>query len=212
MSLGAHSDYPAVEKLIHYFDDSLRSFGPTARGVDWRDHDGHFGRLRWGINQLRLKPNDRVLDFGCGYGALYGLLLERGLDAVQYHGYDINETMLATARELFKDFSNATFSNEIPSGYLCDYSVAIGTFHVKADSSDAEFDSIVVESLRTMAKISQKGWIASFLCWPSADFRVKEHLRYYRAHELTTMLDDIGKLKVVENPGFHEFALVMEDQ
>jgi SAM-dependent methyltransferase len=50
------------------------------------------------VRQLRLPPQSKILDFGCGTGLYTGLLLDEGLG---YHGFDIDERFVTFARMLY---------------------------------------------------------------------------------------------------------------
>lgn len=51
------------------------------------------------IERLSIKPDEKVVDIGCGTGILYDLLTER--DVMHYVGIDISEKMLETFAERF---------------------------------------------------------------------------------------------------------------
>ncbi len=51
------------------------------------------------IERLHIKPQEKIIDVGCGTGILYDLLTER--DVMYYVGIDISEEMLKIFRERF---------------------------------------------------------------------------------------------------------------
>ena len=62
-----------TEKINAYYTDKLKQFGTTAKGVDWRDETSQDIRFEQ-FSKIINKENFSVLDYGCGYGALYRFL------------------------------------------------------------------------------------------------------------------------------------------
>ena len=62
---------------------------------------GYYSQPRPELLRLRPAPYGRVLDVGCGEGAVGRLLLERGADALV--GVEVDETAAHAARELYED-------------------------------------------------------------------------------------------------------------
>ena len=54
--------------------------------------DDEYNHLRSLIKSLKLSPNHKVLDVGCGYGKNLSLLCEIGLNAL---GVEVNQTVVA---------------------------------------------------------------------------------------------------------------------
>jgi SAM-dependent methyltransferase len=203
---------PKLEVIV-YFDECLERFGPTSRGVDWRNSDGHRQRLEWTFGNTVIQGADRILDFGCGYGALRELLLERGMRDVHYDGFDIAASMIGCAENLHREDLNARFFGQLPPNYRCDVAVAIGTFHVKGNSSGQEFDYMVNDSLESMMRMSRRSWIASFMLPPKNNFPSEKHLRYYSAEAAVRLLPkgDRKNVKVLEHTLVNEFALYWQN-
>src|SRR4051812_9276494 len=93
-----------IKKTVSdYYSDKLKKFGPTPRGVDWNSEQSQVLRF----DQLtKLLPHDysgqsKILDYGCGYGALLDFLIRR-YPKVYYTGFDISEEMIATCRSTFQ--------------------------------------------------------------------------------------------------------------
>jgi SAM-dependent methyltransferase len=91
-----------------------------------------------------------VADLGCGYGALFGFLDERlGRRLASYAGYDINEAMLAAARDHVRD-PRARFAHASQPDEVADYAFASGLFNVKLEVTDDEWESHVRATLELL--------------------------------------------------------------
>jgi len=92
---------PARHATFHrqvraYYTDKLREFGPTPRGVDWRDAESQELRFAQLMQICGDARSGSLIELGCGYGALYLYLRRRGLD-FDYTGYDLSEDMVQAA-------------------------------------------------------------------------------------------------------------------
>ncbi|KTD61357.1 class I SAM-dependent methyltransferase [Legionella spiritensis] len=58
------------------------------------------------LNDLEIKPQDSILDIGCGNGAFSRKILEK-IPQGQFSGIDASENMLTLARQEMADYSNA---------------------------------------------------------------------------------------------------------
>lgn len=56
------------------------------------------------IQQMEIKPNDRILDFGCGSLTL-SIMASKMNPLAEFHGVDVDEKILAIAKDKLKDAS-----------------------------------------------------------------------------------------------------------
>lgn len=80
-----------------FYDASIRQYGISARGVQWRSkasQEIRFDQL------LKLLPSDasEIMDVGCGFGDLYLYLPKQNRENLSYKGIDILEKMVGEAR------------------------------------------------------------------------------------------------------------------
>ena len=83
-------------RVADYYTEKIRQYGPTPKGVDWRDAESQelrFARLL----EIVDRPAESLVELGCGYGALYGYLRRTG-HKLAYSGYDISPDMIAAAQ------------------------------------------------------------------------------------------------------------------
>ena len=143
-----------LSRVQAYYDEKIRTHGPTARGVDWNSPESQQLRF-WQL--LKLIDHGRsfsVNDFGCGYGALVDYLEALGL-FYEYTGFDISEEMIARAKELYPD---ARFVSEASQLREADYTLASGIFNVKLKTADDDWKQYMLGVLETMNSLSKSGF------------------------------------------------------
>jgi SAM-dependent methyltransferase len=163
-----------VDGVVEYYERKLAAFGPTARGMDWKDEASQAKRFAQLLRALPVSGRFTMLDYGCGSGALLPFLREGGYD-VGYTGYDRSERMIAEARRLHP---GATFTTDWNSVASPDYVVASGVFNVRLDTPDDTWRAYV---LRTLAAVDGKavhGWAANFLTADADEHRKRPDLHY----------------------------------
>ena len=86
------------QAVVEYYEKQLHRYGPTARGMDWKDEASQ--QLRFavlcGICDLNGKS---VHEIGAGAGHLYDFMQQRRIDA-DYSGSDLSLEMVDAARRL----------------------------------------------------------------------------------------------------------------
>lgn len=143
-----------LSSVTEYYDEKIRTHGPTARGVDWNSPESQQLRF-WQL--LKLIDHGRpfsVNDFGCGYGALVDYLEALGL-FYDYTGFDISEEMIARAKDLYPDSRFVTESSQLREA---DYTVASGIFNVKLKTGDDEWKQYMLGVLETINSLSKSGF------------------------------------------------------
>lgn len=90
----------------------------------------------------RLFDAGTVNDWGCGYGAFYKFC------GAGYTGYDIVPQTLERGRFVLSDHPTE----------IADYTVASGLFNVRLGTPREEWGAYVRRSIRTMFKMSRKGF------------------------------------------------------
>ena len=143
-----------LTRVQEYYDEKLRTHGPTARGVDWKSPESQ--ELRF-AQLAKLIDHDRpftINDFGCGYGALINYLKSCGLQ-FQYVGFDISSEMIARAGEMYP---GASFVDNQGDLREADYTLASGIFNVKLDTDESAWKSYMLDVLDTMNSLSRSGF------------------------------------------------------
>ena len=169
---------PWLKGVAEWYARCLRKFGPSARGVDWKDDASHllrFDKLLYLLDGEPALPFS-VNDFGCGYGALFRLLEERFPGRVtRYYGYDISAEMVGAA-VTYVDSERAQFVQSDRILHTADYAFASGVFNVRHEIGDEVWTPYVEDVLRNLHEKSAKGFAFNALT-TRVDFR-DGHLYY----------------------------------
>ena len=139
----------------------LQEYGTEARGVFWKTGEGQ--RLRFDVLMGVVDEADddkggtSVNDLGCGYGAFFEYLKDMpALRGGAYHGYDICEDMVETARRTIGD-PRARFQQSLIATRRADYSFASGTFNMNLDVGVGTWEEYVRASLDHLWSMTRKG-------------------------------------------------------
>jgi cyclopropane fatty-acyl-phospholipid synthase-like methyltransferase len=200
-----------ISQLIaNYYDEKLRDFGTTPKGVDWKDDFSQIKRLNILLEVVDDMEHFSILDYGCGYGALYDALIER-FDSFSYVGTDVSPSMLETLKLRYTDNENVSVvAPEVAKRSKFDFVVASGIFNVKfADVSD--WEEYVFRTLDEMFQICQEGYATNFLSAHSDKDFQKEHLYYAEpARVLSYILEKHSKcVKLVHHPDLYDFSVIV---
>jgi cyclopropane fatty-acyl-phospholipid synthase-like methyltransferase len=171
------SDRDIVAAVVEYYEGKLAAFGATPRGVDWKDKASQTKRFEQLVRALgmdRRAGPSRILDFGCGYGALLSYTRAHGFDG-SYTGYDRSEEMIAAAKHVHQ---RATFTSDWASVQPADYVMASGVFNVRLDTPEDEWRDYIVNTLALLNAKATSGWAANFLTTYSDEDRKRNDLYY----------------------------------
>ena len=151
-----------LDPVRAHFETSLSAHGPTPRGVDWNSDAAQAIRFEQLIRLCDLGRPFSILDYGCGYGALVDFLQKKGAE-FRYTGYDLLESMLASARDLHRDCLDCRFISREADLEPCDYAVASGVFNKKCETGPAEWQAYVLASLEKLNALGRHGFAFNLL-------------------------------------------------
>jgi SAM-dependent methyltransferase len=149
-------------KLNEYFSGKLKAFGATAEGVDYNGPDAQERRFDQLARVIDPAPPFTVIDYGCGYGAMFDFLQRKGWH-FEYYGVDQIEEMLMAGREKYGQFPNAHFTADAGKAPRSDYLLAGAVFNIKLGSSHDEWQQYICESLLQMDTLCSKGFSFNML-------------------------------------------------
>lgn len=152
-----------VEMIAFSYGAAVKARGATSLGVGWSTSTVQMARLSVLTGIFDGAAADRpvsVIDLGCGWGALWGLLRDQSAPAVsRYTGYDIAPEMIQTARRTFLSTSPGAQDGEegdprarfVVSAHAqegADYGFVSGTYNFSDGTPDAVWEPYVEASLR----------------------------------------------------------------
>lgn len=166
-------------KLADYFTDKLEQFGATAKGVDYNGETAQQIRFAELVRIIKNPTeNFSIIDYGCGYGAMFDFLQAR-YSQFDYYGVDLIEKMVLAGRETHKAFSNAHFTTDEKEVPAADYLVAAGIFNIKLDAAYDEWQDFVCSTLIRMNQLCTKGFAFNMLTKYSDQDRMAQRTDLY---------------------------------
>jgi SAM-dependent methyltransferase len=162
-------------QVVLHYEQQLRRYGATARGMDWKDEASQ--KLRFSV-LCDVAPLDglTVHEIACGAGHLADYLEERGVRA-HYSGSDLSAEMIRAANERHPEleFRQRDILEADPYEPFECYDVVLcsGLFHVRLDRGDAEWWAFVQQIVHRMFSMCRKA-IAFNLMTDQVDYRSPE--------------------------------------
>jgi SAM-dependent methyltransferase len=150
------------ERLARYFAEKLAAFGPTPQGVDYNGPEAQALRFEQLVKVIDPGRPFSIVDYGCGYGALFDFLHGKGWE-FEYHGVDVIERMVEAGRDAHRQFPNARFTSDERELPRADYLVASAIFNVKLDAQDADWRAWIVRTLGRMNELCTRGFSFNML-------------------------------------------------
>ncbi len=166
-----------LNDIRSYFDEKLQKFGTTHQGVDYNSPHSQEHRFAQLIKILNPDKQYSLLDYGSGYGSLYGYLSRLGHD-LTYYGYDILETMVEEGKNIYKDNLHCFFSASLGNIPRVNYAVASGTFNMKMDYENKEWQDFVLKNIQIMNEYSSLGFSFNLLTSYSDQDYMRRDLYY----------------------------------
>jgi SAM-dependent methyltransferase len=149
---------------------NLAEHGLSSRSVGWKDDWSHLLRFERLSRIIDRDGGDyTVNDWGCGYGAMFAYLdALPGARLREYIGYDLSPEMIDAAKaQCDPARSRFVLGPEVTAP--ADYSFVSGTFNVKLQASDEEWDVYVKRQLSVIYAHSRKGiafnLLTSYVDW-----------------------------------------------
>jgi hypothetical protein len=169
----------SLEKIKNLYASNLRKKGAVSTAVGWNTIESQilrFEKLTSVINKN--KKSISVNDYGCGYGAhLAYLVNELRIPVDCYHGYDLSEEMIVTAKSELSWYSGSLkllCGPEITTE--ADYTFVSGTFNVRCDIDETAWKNFIENKLSQIDNFSRCGFafnlLSSYVDWK------EDHLFY----------------------------------
>ena len=146
------------DKVNSTYNRLIKEYGYSPLGVGWGVKDRRDIRFKALISEWEIE-NCRILDFGCGFGDLYGYLKRNNIKT-DYLGLDINHNILNIASKIYPD-ANFLCADILKESDIkkVDYIFSSGVFNnYRRDSN--KFRKEILEKLN---ELSIKGFAINFL-------------------------------------------------
>ena len=205
--MSKHDDI--LEQVSSYYTAKLREFGSEPRGADWNSLESQSTRFAQLVQDLKLEEGTSLLDYGCGYGALFEFLTHEHADKFHYTGYDISEEMIDAAQEQFSKLTNSTWQTTLTSEDQYDYVLASGVLNVKQDIASSEWEQYIWDTLDDMWSHTRMAMSFNILSTHS-DIEYRKDSLYYADPE--TMLEQCTHrfsphVSISQDYGLYEFTV-----
>ena len=152
----------ARKKYREYFNEKIEVYGATPNGADDNGQEAQYIRFEQLIKVIDPITPFTLIDYGCGYGALFDFLQAKGW-RFEYYGYDMLEKMVKTGREAHQNFSNAHFQPLETELVPADYLIAGSIFNNKFEAEVDEWTGTILETLQKMNGLCNKGFSFNIL-------------------------------------------------
>lgn len=200
------------KKLNQFFTDKLAIYGATPKGVDWLGPEAQEIRFAQLVKVIDPSQKFTLIDYGCGYGALFDFLQRKGWD-FEYYGIDLIEKMVLAGRETHQEFPNAHFMIDEKDAPLVDYLLASGIFNIKMDAPYEDWQEFVLRTLKKMDALCSKGFSFNLLTKYSDADRMAERPDLFFADPL--LFFDFCKrtfsrnVALLHDYGIYDFAILV---
>jgi len=147
----------ALKKYKDYFNEKIETYGATPKGTDYNGPEAQNIRFEQLIKVINPEVAFTVIDYGCGYGALFDYLQTKGWD-FQYYGYDMLEKMIIAAQKSHEGIANVHFQHTEDDLPIADYLLAGAIFNNKFEAEEGEWTDLVLKTLQKMNNLCSKGF------------------------------------------------------
>lgn len=200
----------SLDDIKNYYSNSIKSYGASAKGVDWNGEEGQILRYKQLLKIIQDQNNFSLLDYGCGYGAIINILRDLGKE-FKYFGLDISEAMIEAAKDLHGKDEDINFIQTESINFCCDFVIASGVFNVKLNSSSASWERYIENTLDSFDVNSNSGF--AFNCLSNySDKSFQEDKLFYADPKV---LFDLCKNKysqdvaLLHDYGLYEFTILV---
>jgi SAM-dependent methyltransferase len=173
----------ALEKYKAYFIEKIETHGTDPKGVDYNGFEAQKNRFAQLVKVINPSTAFSIIDYGCGYGALFDFLQKKNWQFT-YTGIDMIEKMVAAGKEAYKDYPNVRFFHSENDLAVSDYLVAGSIFNNKFEADTVEWQNMIVATLQRMNGLCSKGFAFNMLTKYSDEDRMAQHPDLFYADPL----------------------------
>jgi len=152
----------AIQTYKKYFNEKIETHGPSPKGADYNGAEAQEIRFAELVKVIDPSSPFSVIDYGCGYGAMFDYLQKREWQ-FEYFGFDMLEKMVSAGMDSHKNYPHAHFTNNESELALADYLLAGSIFNNKFDAVQTEWQTMVLETLKRLNSLCSKGFAFNIL-------------------------------------------------
>ena len=161
-----------LSPVVRAYERRLQRYGPTARGVFWKDADWQLRRYQV-LERIFDADADAggvtIHDFGCGYGGLFEYLADKPLMRMsRYIGTDMSRAMIEAAKARIDD-PRAHFVRGVGAVEDADYTLVSGTYNMHMGADPAAWADYIKASLMQIWARTRRGLAFNLLSHDSAE-------------------------------------------
>ncbi len=148
-----------IKEAIDRYNERFLKHGYSSKSLGWGEKNRANLRFEILLSQWDFN-NASILDFGCGFGDLFGYLKSKNVKNFKYKGVDINANFIEKGKEIFPDADLQCiniFENESNEKY--DYILSSGVFNHQL-THNQEF---IIQCFDYFNLHSIKGFATNFL-------------------------------------------------
>lgn len=165
-----------MSDIDKFYQDNLRQFGSTAKGVGWKNDEAQRVRFSQLLKLVSSQEAFSINDLGCGVADFVDFLTNEK-HSFRYHGYDMMPEMIQRARRKFAN--NESVLLQVISGTSeisqADYTIASGIFNIRLTSSDETWLQHILDTITIMNNKSKIGFAFNILSlYSDQEFRKAE--------------------------------------
>jgi SAM-dependent methyltransferase len=171
----SHDDILAQSES--YYSSRFATHGATPAGVDWNSAESQELRFAQLMRIAGARRTFSILDYGCGYGALWRWLAQGDCD-YEYLGFDVSNEMIEYASAAASPWPSVRFSASAEELQSQDFAVASGIFNVKLAVERDRWQDYVIDVIEELDALSRTGFAFNMLTAHSDPDRMRDDLYY----------------------------------
>jgi len=152
-----------TNEQIEAYRKNFLEHGDTPRGVFWNNQDTQYLRFERLLKNLDITTPFSIHDIGCATCSLHEYLLNKKIKH-DYHGTEIVPEMVTMAKKKYPEIT--VKERDILKDTVietCDYGIVSGTFNLKGDSNEKEWENYVFALMKKLFTVSSKAVAFNFL-------------------------------------------------
>ena len=168
----------ALDHYRRYFIEKIQTHGPDPKGVDFNGSQAQESRFEQLAKVIEPDKPFTVIDYGCGYGALFDYLRGKNWEFT-YFGLDTIEQMIAAGKQAHRDFAHAYFFQSENELAPADYLLAGSIFNNKFEAENEPWLQFILATLRRMNDLCVRGFSFNMLTRYSDEERMAQRPDLY---------------------------------